>query len=255
MKYSSGTTECHIFLASAPAFILAAAFTFPATVSADEITGVIEDWPHETADIATGFMEPRIIGQVDPAGKVRIPLPADYTQQTIEETKAQNAANSEWEASMRTAGEAWGCDTGELEVSNGDKFAVNLSTMGSFMIGSMEKDVGYGVLVVANSREFAERYDPFSGDMTPGWYMDWVHAETEITISGECEELPLSLPETSLERVTSYQIKLAPGWNLLKHEIEEVYEDEIGRVWPTRSSYSTLESLPDDTEFVFVSDD
>ena len=61
---------------------------------------------------------------------------------------------------MRAAGEAWGCETGELEVQNGDQYAAGLVTMGSFMVGSMEKEVGYGMLMVTNSREFAERLRP-----------------------------------------------------------------------------------------------
>lgn len=255
MQHLTRTAKTSVILPSAAILSLSAAFVFSASALADEVTGKIDEWSHGKADVITGFMEPRVVGQVDADGTVRIPLTPDFTQNMIEETEAQNAGDSEWSVSMRTAGEAWGCDTGDLEVSNADRFAANLSTMGAFMLGSMEQEVEYGTLMIAGSRAFAESYDPFSADMTPGWYVDWVHAETDITISGDCEEVPMSLPEISLERVTSYQIELAPGWNILKHEIEEVYEDESGRIWPTRSSYSTLETLPDDAEFVFISEE
>lgn len=255
MQHLTSTPRSNAIRPSATSLFLSVAFVFSASASADEITGKIDDWPHDTADIVTGFMEPQIIGQVDADGAVTISFPSDYTQKTIEETEAQNAGDSGWSVSMPTARDAWGCDTDDLEVSNGDQYAVPLATMGSFMVGSMEKDVGYGSLMVANSRAFAERYDPFNGEMTEGWYIDWVHVDTDIMISGECQGLPLSLPEVSLEQVTSYEIKLAPGWNLLKHEIGEVYEDEIGRVWPTRSIYTTVDKLPDEAEVVFVSDE
>lgn len=237
-----------------PAIGLALVFGFPILAFGDEITATIRDWPHETADIVTGFMEPGIIGRVEPDGTVRIPLAPDYTQNMIKSMETQNFGDSEWTASMCAAGEVWGCDTGDLDVQNDDRYALNLATMGTFVIGNMEEDVGYGMLMVTNSREFAEGYDPFGGSALSGWYIDWVHAETDISILGDCEEFPLTLPEGELQAVTSYRIKLTPGWNLLKYEIEEVHEDESGRIWPKKSSYRTLDTLPEDAEFVFVSD-
>ena len=253
MQASTFTLKNFAILASMPVLGFALMSGFPASAYGDEVTATINDWPHGNADVLTGFMEPRIVGRVDADGTVHIPLPPDFTQNTIKETEAQNAGDSEWSVSMRTAGEAWGCETGELKVQNGDQYAAGLATMGSFMIGSMEKEVGYGMLMVTNSREFAENYDPFGG-AAPGFYMDWVHAETEIMISGECKHPTLTLPETELETVTNYQIKLSPGWNLLKHEIEEVYAADSGVVYPKKSSYSTVDTLPDDAEFVFVSE-
>jgi hypothetical protein len=111
----------------------------PAWASDDAITATIEAWPHDRAEFATGLIEPRVIGRVNADGTVHIPLPPDFTQTTIETTEAQNAGDSGWSITMKTAGEARGCESDGLEVKNGDQYEVNLSSMGAFMIGYMEE--------------------------------------------------------------------------------------------------------------------
>ena len=86
-----------------------------------------------------------------------------------------------------------------------------------------------------------------------GYYLQWFFLEEEASAKAECT-MPTYTgnDDENYNNVTIINLKLQKGWNIIKYGITEVFTDANGKITPSKTEISRIESLPDDVQWVVV---
>lgn len=219
----------------------------------DVFEGTINNYEKPSSKILTGMMMPFEIGTVDQNGTFSIPLDEDFLNVLEESIEKENQNSNGWSTSMLTTGRMFSCSDGDVEVTNTELPIANLSTNGSYMIGNPEEEVDHGYFMATSSSEFTEAVKSFGqSDAVPGYYLDWYYFEEPFSVSGSCEVKTYAMNQEDLYmQTTTYNLDFKEGWNLVKFEISDIYEDPDGTNPPMEMSYSTINDIPAEVVYYF----
>ena len=219
------------------------------------ITGTIPDWSGGSGEVAIMAMgPPQVLGTFDDLGNLEIPLKTDMLAEVKKQVEAANEGFTDgWKASLKTLGDSFSCFGGELEVVNGEQPISGFPSMGAFMLVNMEQKKRFGYLMVGSSKDFADGMVPYK--FKPGYFLEWYFVEEPGSVKGDCSMESYAVNQKDLyAKTTTYDLELKKGWNIVKYEIHEVYTDSEGNSYPMNDSYSTIDAIPGDVQFIFMED-
>ncbi|MDM9630043.1 hypothetical protein [Robiginitalea aurantiaca] len=223
-------------------------------VAQEAITGSIPNWDNGSGSVFTGMITPTIVGTIDDKGALEIILKPDFLSEVKQQMEAENADESnKWKSSMMTLEKAYTCNGGTVEVVNGDQHFTSLSTMGFFILGSMEKQKRYGDMMPASSLEFVTAFRKLGSYIfKEGYSLDWYYVDEAGSVKGTCIVNSGTLSGEMYERTAEYDLDFKKGWNLVKYEVQKVFADKDGKTYIEKDHYSTISEMPPGVEFVFV---
>jgi hypothetical protein len=240
------------------ALLIALVFTGGNFYAQEAISGRIADWDMGKGEVIGGLRTPVVLGSVEADGSFTIPLKADYLSEVRKQIAEDNkASTADWTSSLITLDRAFGCSSGGVEFLDADQPVSAVSTMGLFALGNMEEQRLYGYLIAASSDAFAGSIQNIMNyEFKPGFFVDWYYVEKGATIKGSCSMESYAInQEQTYTSTQEYDLEFQPGWNMVKYEIETVFEDRDGKSYPLKERYTTLKEVPAEMKFVFMPDD
>ena len=48
-----------------------------------------------------------------------------------------------------------------------------------------------------------------------------------------------------------YELDFKPGWNIVKYEVLELFEDRDGKTYASMALWKTLDELPSDVQYIY----
>ncbi len=221
------------------------------------IKGSISDWNKGKGDVIVGMMEPTVIGSIDESGAFTIPLQPNFLDDVKKQIEEENKnSKNGWTSSLMTLEKVFGCYNDTLQVVNGDQPISKLTQMGAFRAVNIAEKKRLGYFFAANSQEFANTMMSVgSYNFQKGYYIDWYFVDEAGSVKGRCEEEAYALNQKEIyPRNTTYNVELKPGWNMVKYEITEIFTDNEGHTYPQETVYTTLDALPENTQYIFFED-
>jgi hypothetical protein len=236
---------------------IALLFSTTSIFAQEAITGNIPDWSLGEGEVIGGFKTPIIMGTVTADGTFAIPLKENYMNEVKLQIEQENReSTSGWTSSLLTLGRAFGCSSETLKSENADQPVSKVSTMGMFALGKMEEQKLYGYLLAASSENFAKSIKDYNNEFKTGYFVDWYYVDEPATIKGSCSMESYAINQEEMYTTTQeYDLVFQPGWNIIKYEIEAVFEDRDGKAYPEKERYTTLATVPADIKFIFMPDE
>jgi hypothetical protein len=149
----------------------------------------------------------------------------------------------------------YSCNDGDIIYNNENMELGGFGTIGGYNIANVEEKQMYGVVLPADSKEFAEWEMSFGqNNAVLGYTISFVYAEEDASAVGTCLTNSFTKVTTSYKKTTNYNVQLTKGWNIVKYSIDELYEDKEGNLYPMVVSYNTLDNIPEDIEWHFIKD-
>ncbi|MDM9630044.1 hypothetical protein [Robiginitalea aurantiaca] len=221
----------------------------------EAISGQIADWSNGNGDVIGGLRAPVILGSVASDGTFAIPLNADYLSVVKKQLEAsKKESSSDFSTSLIKLDRAFGCSSENMEFTDTDQPVSALSTLGMFALGDMEQERLFGYLIAASSDEFAKSIkNIMSNEFKTGYFVDWYYVAKPASIKGSCTFESYAINQEEMYSNTQeYDLEFRAGWNIIKYEIEAVFEDRDGKTYPSRERYTVLDELPRDMKYVFL---
>lgn len=194
----------------------------------------VDGWPGGTALVKSYAPKgATTLGRIEPDGTLVLELPEPPpSTQTVDQTFAGGCA-----------GEG-GVSVGPLEVG---------FTPTSLFVERDGEEMG--ALHLATSREVVAWRDSYGEQSAAAgaWYQ-WVHVAGAAEVTGDCTVTTWVDAEAteSYDQLTTHQLKFAPGWNLMRNEIGELYTDKTGKRHPRRVVVDALTDAPAAATWFFV---
>lgn len=226
----------------------------PLLFSQNTVTGTIPGWDNGPAEIVSGISAPMVIGAVEEGGAFSMQLEDDFKTKYLADVEKHNAGGADWKMEINSIEEAFTCTGNSIEISNGDQPLIFLSNFGSFAVVDMEEQKSYGTFMITSSEAFA-RGMMAAGQYKnePGYYIDYLYLEKPSTVKGECTLTSYMLnQEDTYDQTTVYDMDLQAGWNIVKYEVEEVEKDTEGNSYISRFSYTNLDEVPGEVQYLFM---
>ncbi|NNK73188.1 MAG: hypothetical protein HKO94_08350 [Flavobacteriaceae bacterium] len=220
------------------------------------IKGKITDYEGDDAEIILPVENPKIIGSVSENGKFIIQL-EDEMASAVTETLEKSNAKSDIRIVNNSVGRAFYCDSDDVVTINGEQMIESVTRRGTFFMGILEDKKMVGKLQLANSSTFVDSYFSFGKkDYVTGYYIDFYYVNEAASVKGICKTKAYTLDmKSTFFYIHDYDIDLKKGWNIVKIEITEVYEDQEGHLRPLKYRMSTLDKLPKDVQYIFTPGD
>lgn len=221
----------------------------------DEFSGQIEGWvPAVDAQVIAGMRVPYEIGKITADGSFSIPLESDFLEQTQKRMEAENQGDSKWTASLMSLEKAFSCMSGDLQMSGASQPMVKLSSFGGFSLANISEKKMYGAFMMVDSEAFAKAFLATGEFRTqPGYYLDWFFFEEAATVQGDCTIDSYAVNQKEVfEKTTRFNLDFKPGWNLVSYAVESVFTDQEGKTYPQVIQWETLEELPGDVKFLYL---
>lgn len=244
---------------SATLFLSLFLFAFSANAQL-YVEGSILNWNYNDAllvseDFMTGKMD--TWGTVSPNGEVQLVLEYDFM--TILKEKAEAAkkdAPQGWSLSFKTVADTFGSNSsyfsGDFVYENGNAIVAGVPDL---IVGSEAKKEKYGMLYMANSPEMAKwLYNYQMGSINPGYYIQYFFVEKDAAVKGQVSILTGTNSGEEFDNVKQIDLKLEEGWNIIKHEIAEVFTSNDGSTYPSKTIISREKLLPEDLQWIVLAD-
>lgn len=91
------------------------------------------------------------------------------------------------------------------------------------------------------------------GDVELGYYLMFYFAEGKASAKGTCmTTVYTSLGDENYDKFTLFDLELEKGWNIVRFNIEDVFESKNGATFPEIIKVTKLENLPEDLQWVRV---
>ena len=234
--------------------ILAAHLFGCAVFAQGSIDGTLADWTYGSAEVYTGLMTPMNVGSINDAGSFEILLKPDYLAEIQKQMEEENSdPDRKWSSSMMTIAESFNCYSDGVSFENGDQPLSSLSTMGFFMLASMEKQQRFGDMMPASSQEFVAAFRNLgSYTFKEGYSLDWYYVDEAAGVKGSCTVNSGTLSGEMYDRTVHYDLDFKKGWNLVKYEVAKIFTDKDGKTYIENDHYTTISELPSDLKFVFI---
>lgn len=194
----------------------------PAVATASEPVGAIKGWTAGAAPIHMSRSDVPA-GRIEADGSIHLDLGAPpVSRQTAARTFAR-------------------CDG--LEVAGGEAVVAP---------ASLFVDLGAGeiFLLPATSPEIAAWKASFGETpLVEGAWLQWIHASAAARVTGTCAA-PIHTASSgdapAFEERMAYDVRLVPGWNLVRQGIDAVYQDPDGSRHVRLQSMRTVAAMPAD---------
>lgn len=108
------------------------------------------------------------------------------------------------------------------------------------------------ILLAASTQELAQWMYHGYGDVTQGYYLEWIFVENNATVKGECIFQMGTYNGEEFTKTTVTDVELQKGWNIIKHEITEVYTSSKGQTQASMTTISTISEVPNDLKWVAI---
>jgi len=185
-------------------------------------------------------------GEVNEEGDFTVILEADFLGKGREMAEeAQKNAPKGFTLSFKTASETFTCTYDEVERKDSDVMVSGLPEL------TLMDDMGNptnGILYAASSLDIARWLFSYREEnASPGYYLEFYYLEGPAQAKEECKlETYTGSGEESFEEITTIDLQLQTGWNIIRYGIEEVFTSINGKVLPLKLSVTRLETLPED---------
>jgi hypothetical protein len=191
---------------------------------------------------------------VNSAGEFSIFLEHDFLNKVKKMAEeAEKKAPDGFKISFRTVAETFACTYEEVGSEGGD---VVVSGLPELSITDENGNPSNGILYAASSQDIATWLYTYGDGLTnPGYYLQFYYLDGPAKAKGDCLlETFTGNEDESYEEITSIDLDLQEGWNIIKYEIEAVFTTSEGKVYPSRLTISRLDKLPDDLQWFAVKD-
>lgn len=109
-----------------------------------------------------------------------------------------------------------------------------------------------GMLSPASDPAIAQWIASYKQESTAkGKYMEWVFLEEEARVNGKCYSHTFTNDDV-IQEDYQYDLDLKKGWNLVQHEIQEIFKDSQGKIYPKEIIVTTVTEMPEDVEWTFI---
>ncbi|GHA48432.1 hypothetical protein GCM10007103_31640 [Salinimicrobium marinum] len=225
------------------------------TEAQEKITGSIAGWQQGEAkimfiDMFSGCM--RELGSIDAEGNFEIPLEKDFfTSVKAAMQKEQEKAAENGTISLKDLQGTFSCDKGKPEYINPETKLTSLPQ--HLMVARVkgEKEL-LGMLSPVSNPVIAKWLLSYKQENTgKGKYFEWVYLEDEAAVKGSCYSHGFTNNDV-IEQHHEFDMDLKKGWNMVQHEILEIFEDEQGKIIPEQIEITTITEVPEDVQWIFV---
>jgi len=219
-------------------------------------TGNLDKWDNPEANVLM-IVSPNdatTIGSVDESGQFNIELTDALVAESKRAEQTQNVNSSGMQVSTMSLKKAFSSsDSTSLTVKNGSQIPTTLTFMGTIPLGNFEQKKMYGGMMASNSRAFAEAFSFYGRkDAKKGYTLNWYYLEEPASVKGTCNSRFNPQGEEMFDKSIVYKLDFKQGWNLIRTSLEETYTDEEGKTHASKWRYTTIDAIPDDTEYVFL---
>jgi len=218
-------------------------------VAQNIIQGVISDYTNGDGliisyDIVTG--DKITWGIIDNAGNIEIPLKSDHLDQVKKmAVKAQKKAPKGFTLKFPTVGDEFTCRFPDIKFEYPNAM---LSGLPDLILTDRKKQAENGNIYPVNNPTIANWLHNFQdGDVATGYYLRFCFVEEKSSAKGTCMvNTYTGLGDENFDAFTLFDLELDEGWNIIRYEIEEVFESKSGKVFPEVIQVTKMEKLPDD---------
>ncbi|OBX24993.1 hypothetical protein LX77_03364 [Gelidibacter algens] len=228
----------------------------PAFYAQNSLEGTIADWSNgEVPLVFNDYIakEQFTMGTISSQGALTVQLDANFIETMKEASKkAKEKAPSGWEMKFNTVASTFGCsDEDNLSYENAGVIFPGLPDLEA--VGA-DGATTYGYLYCSNSRELSTWFNNYGeGNIAKGYYLRWFFAENNASVKGSCN-MPTYTgnDDENYMDATVYDLDLQKGWNIIKYAITETFTSQAGKITPSKTEVTRIDSIPDDAEWLLV---
>lgn len=219
------------------------------------LSGIISDYTHGKGliishDIVTG--KKYTWGKIDDQGLITIPLSATYLDEIKKmAAKAQKKAPRGFTLRLPNVENTFTCRYPDIEFANPGCLVSGLPDL---MLTDNKKKAENGRIYAVNKPLIANwLHNDQKGEIEVGYYLMFYFAEEKASALGTCMTTSYTgLGDENFDKFTIFNLDFDKGWNIVKYEIEDIFESKNGGIFPEVIKVTKLENLPDDLEWVRV---
>lgn len=90
------------------------------------------------------------------------------------------------------------------------------------------------------------------GDINTGYYLEWIFVENAATVQGVCAIPTITKNGEEYTNTTNTDLELQAGWNIIKHDITDVYTSTEGQTKAEMTRISVISELPKDLKWFAI---
>ncbi|WP_339918255.1 hypothetical protein [Yeosuana marina] len=192
------------------------------------------------------------LGTIYDDGNFNIPLDENYLTTIKEKAESAKAKAPEgWEMKFNTVASTFECPGGDTQFENGEAIVAGIPTP---EITNLAGESVYAMLYAVNNPDIANwLYSYGQKNSAKGYYLQWFFVEEEASAKAECTMPTYTGNDNeNYNNVTILNLELQKGWNIIKYDITEVFTDVNGKITPSKTEISRIDSPPDDLQWVIV---
>ncbi|MFZ0489781.1 MAG: hypothetical protein WAM00_06035 [Salegentibacter sp.] len=231
--------------------ILPFLFVTSITIAQTTITGKIEAYPGEKADVLGRIVYEKL-GTIDQNGAFSINLDKEYFEK-IRDTMKIASQNSGGSMRLPSLNDTFACATNSLKANNSDQIYLQLLNFDGLILANMEEKKMYGHLKAVSSNQFAQSHVfRYQNEAKKGYMVDWYYFPEPASLVGTCSTQKITDNGENYQQESHINLNFKQGWNLVKYEVEDTYTSKNGKKYIKELSYTTLNNLPEDVKYLFV---
>ncbi|MBW6498873.1 MAG: hypothetical protein K0B09_10820 [Bacteroidales bacterium] len=216
------------------------------------IEGKIKNWNKGEGrlvyqDMITGDLTD--MGSIDEKGGIKIPLSANFKQEVdLMTKKALENAPQGWSMRKNTVASTFNCNPDETIMTNGEAEVLGLPEL---ELTDKEGMAENGYLYASNSQQVAEWLKSWGMENAgKRYYLRWFFVVEDASVNGECI-IPTYTGNGDENYVdfTVVRLELKKGWNPIKTEYEELFTNQNGKTYASRTIISRIDETPEDLEW------
>ncbi|WP_373522816.1 hypothetical protein [Aquiflexum sp.] len=221
----------------------------------DTLSGIIYNYSDGKGliisyDLVTG--EKYTWGKIDDEGLITIPLSDTYLDDIKKmAAKAQKKAPRGFTLKLPTVENTFTCRYPDMKFENPGYLVSGLPDL---LLTDNKKKAENGRIYAVNNPIIANWLHNYEqGDIAIGYYLMFYFAEDKASAKGTCMTASYTgLGDENYDKFTIFDLELSKGWNIVKYEIDEVFESKNGGIFPEVIKVTKSDDLPDDLTWVRV---
>ncbi|SFB56482.1 hypothetical protein [Algoriphagus aquimarinus] len=191
-------------------------------------------------------------GEVNEDGDFTIFLEGDFLVKAKEMAdEARENSPSGFVLSFPTVSEVFACPFEEVPTEGGE---IVVSGLPELTLMDEMGNPSNGILYASSSADIAKWLFSYRDENASlGYYLEFYFLEGPAKAKGDCKlDTYTGSGEEKYEDFTSIDLELQPGWNIIRHGIDEVFTASSGKVFASKMSMTRLETLPEDLLWIAV---
>ena len=235
--------------------LVASIFLGTTTYAQETISGTISNHnPDEKLIVSYDMISRETVplGTIDDDGNFNISLDQNYLTNIKEKAESGKAKAPEgWEMKFNTVASTFECPGSDTDYKNGEAIVAGMPTP---EVTNLAGESVYAMLYAVSNADIANwlySYGQKNSDL--GYYLQWFFVEEEASAKASCEmQMYTGNDDENYNNVTILNLELKKGWNIVKYNITEVFKDVKGKITPSKTEISRIDSLPEDLQWVIV---